>query len=91
MAKSQENGTTILLGLKGFEVGTVAEGEGKMTVEVKTKHQLYRKIIIISLFTIMLAYRYRQDGIIMAEMNHAMVHTSETSRKWYNKKCVSGG
>lgn len=27
MAKSQENGTTILLGLKGFEVGTVAEGE----------------------------------------------------------------
>jgi len=38
MAKSQENGTTILLGLKGFEVGTVAEREGKIIVQVKTKH-----------------------------------------------------
>mgnify|MGYP006269914945 FL=1 len=34
--KSQENGTTILLGLKGYEVGTVAECEGKIIVEVKT-------------------------------------------------------
>jgi len=38
MPKSQKNGTTILSGLKGFEVGTVAEGEGKIIVEVKTKH-----------------------------------------------------
>ena len=38
MAKSQENGTTILLGLKGFEMGMVAEGEGKIIIEVKTKH-----------------------------------------------------
>jgi hypothetical protein len=38
MAKSQKNGTTILLGLKGFEVGTVAEGEGKIIVQVETKH-----------------------------------------------------
>lgn len=38
MVKSQENGTTILSGLKGFEVGTVAEGEGKIIVQVKTKH-----------------------------------------------------
>ena len=38
MAKRQESGTTILLGLKGFEVGTVAEGEGKIIIEVKTKH-----------------------------------------------------
>ena len=91
MVKSQENGTTILLGLKGFEVGKVAEGEGKIIVQVKTKHQLYRKIIIISLFTIMLAYRYRQDGIIMTDMNHAVAHTSETSRKRHNKECVSGG
>lgn len=35
MAKSQENGTTILLGLKGFEVGTVTEREGKIIVEVR--------------------------------------------------------
>jgi transposase len=34
--RSQENGTTILLGLKGYEVGTVAEEEGKIVVEVKT-------------------------------------------------------
>jgi transposase len=39
MAKSQENGTTILLGLKGCEVETVAEGEGKIIVEVKTKER----------------------------------------------------
>jgi len=32
MVKSQENGTTILLGLKGCVVGTVAEGEGKIIV-----------------------------------------------------------
>jgi hypothetical protein len=38
MAKSQENDPTILLGLKGFEVGTVAEGERKIIVEVKSKH-----------------------------------------------------
>ena len=35
--KSQENGTTILLGLEECEVGTVAEEEGKIIVEVKTK------------------------------------------------------
>jgi len=39
MAKSQENGTTILLGLKGCVVGRVAEGEGKIIVEVKTKER----------------------------------------------------
>jgi hypothetical protein len=37
MAKSQENGTTILLGLKGYEVGMVAECEGKIIVKVKTE------------------------------------------------------
>jgi transposase len=37
--RSQENGTTILLGLKGYEVGTVAEGEGKIIVEVKTRQR----------------------------------------------------
>ncbi|MGQ9546739.1 MAG: hypothetical protein ACUVTR_06250 [Dehalococcoidia bacterium] len=36
---SQENGTTILLGLKGCEVGTVAKEEGKIVVEVKTKER----------------------------------------------------
>jgi len=39
MAKSQENGTTILLGLKGCEVGMVTENEGKIIVEVKTKER----------------------------------------------------
>jgi len=39
----------------------------------------------------MLAYRYRQAGIIMTAMNHAVVHTSETSRKRHNKEYVSGG
>jgi hypothetical protein len=38
MVKSQENGTTILLGLKGFKMGTVAEREEKIIVEEKTKH-----------------------------------------------------
>jgi hypothetical protein len=37
--RSQENGTTILLGLKGYEVGTVAEEEGKIVVEVKTRQR----------------------------------------------------
>jgi len=36
MAKSQENGTTILLGLKGYEVGKVSEEEKGMLVEVGT-------------------------------------------------------
>jgi transposase len=39
MAKSQENGTTILLGLKGYEVGTVTEGEGKIIVEVRAQER----------------------------------------------------
>jgi len=35
MAKSQENGTTILLGLKGYEVGAVKEDSKGVTVEVR--------------------------------------------------------
>ncbi len=35
MAKSQENGTTILLGLKGYQVGRVSEEEGEILVEVR--------------------------------------------------------
>ena len=37
MAKSQENGTTILLGLKGYEVGKVSEEEKGIVVEVATE------------------------------------------------------
>ena len=37
MAKSQENGTTILLGLKGYEVGKVSEEEKGIMVEVTTE------------------------------------------------------
>ena len=37
MARSQENGTTILLGLKGYEVGTVTESEGRVIVEVRAE------------------------------------------------------
>ncbi|MGQ9545971.1 MAG: hypothetical protein ACUVTR_02230 [Dehalococcoidia bacterium] len=37
--KSQENGTTILLGVKGHEVGTVAEEKGKIVVEVEIKER----------------------------------------------------
>ena len=37
MAKSQENGTTILLGLKGYEVVTVIESEGKIIVEARAQ------------------------------------------------------
>ena len=36
MAKSQENGITILLGLKGYKVGEVSEGTEEITVEVTT-------------------------------------------------------
>jgi len=39
MARSQDNGTTILLGLKGYEVGKVTESEGKITVEVRTREK----------------------------------------------------
>jgi len=35
MAESQENGTTILLGLKGYEVGAVKEDSKGVTVEVR--------------------------------------------------------
>ena len=35
MAKSQENGTAILLGLKGYEVGAVKEDSKGVTVEVR--------------------------------------------------------
>jgi len=35
MAKSRENGTTILLGLKGYEVGKVSEEEGGIVVKVR--------------------------------------------------------
>ena len=37
MAKSQEDGITILLGLKGYEVGKVSEGTEEIKVEVKAK------------------------------------------------------
>ena len=37
MAKSQKKCTTILLGLKGYEVGTVTEGEGKTIVEMRAQ------------------------------------------------------
>ena len=35
MARSQENGTTILLGLKGYQVGRVKEGDEGVVVEVR--------------------------------------------------------
>ena len=34
MAKSQENGITILLGLKGYQIGKVWEGGGGIVVQV---------------------------------------------------------
>lgn len=37
MAKSQENGTTILLGLKDYKVGEVWGGEGKVVIKAKVK------------------------------------------------------
>ena len=37
MAKSQENGTTILLGLKGYEVVTVTGSEGKIIVKARAQ------------------------------------------------------
>ena len=37
MAKSQEDGITILLGLKGYEVGKVSEDAEEIMVEVKAK------------------------------------------------------
>jgi len=37
MAKSQEDGITILLGLKGYEVGKVSEDAEEIMVEVKVK------------------------------------------------------
>lgn len=37
VAESQENGITILLGLKGYEVGKVVEGEKEIMVEVRAK------------------------------------------------------
>ena len=42
MAKSQENGTTILLGLKGYEVVTVTESEGKIIVEASAQGAMAR-------------------------------------------------
>jgi transposase len=39
MAKSQEDGTTILLGLKGYKVVTVTESEGKMIVEARAQER----------------------------------------------------
>jgi len=36
MLESQDNGTTILLGLKGYEVGMVTENDDKIVVEVRT-------------------------------------------------------
>jgi hypothetical protein len=35
MARSQENGTTILLGLKGYRLGRVKEGDEGVVVEVR--------------------------------------------------------
>jgi transposase len=42
MAKSQENGTTILLGLKVYRVGRVTESEGRVIVEARVGQ---RKIV----------------------------------------------
>ncbi len=44
MAKGQDNGTTILLGLKDYKVGEVKEGE--------------RKVVVKSLF-LLLSYPHR--------------------------------
>ena len=37
MAKGQENGITILLGLKDYRVGEIWGGEEKVTVETEVK------------------------------------------------------
>jgi len=47
VAKSQKNGTTILLRLKGYEVGTVTEGEGKIIVEVGLKEGTLFVLIVV--------------------------------------------
>ena len=39
MAKSQENGTIILLGLKGYEVGMVTENGEKIIVEARSRER----------------------------------------------------
>jgi hypothetical protein len=36
MARSQENGATILLGLKGYRLGRVKEGDEEVVLEVRT-------------------------------------------------------
>ncbi|MCL0095725.1 hypothetical protein M1O52_04305 [Dehalococcoidia bacterium] len=40
MAKSQDNGTTILLGLKDYKVGEVWGGEKKVVVKVEVKGRI---------------------------------------------------
>lgn len=37
MFRSQENGITILLGLKGYEVGKLMEREGSIVIGVRTE------------------------------------------------------
>jgi len=39
MAKGQDNGTTILLGLKDYKVGEVRGGEEKVKIEVKGREK----------------------------------------------------
>jgi len=37
MPKRQDNGTTILLGLKDYKVGEVRGGEDRVTIEIEIK------------------------------------------------------
>jgi len=86
MAKGQENGTTILLGLEGYEVGMVTKSEGKIVVEVRTKE---RKPVCPYCNSVQL-YRHgsgRRRRVLHSWTNGKKVYLELYRQRWRCRDC----
>lgn len=86
MAKSQENGTTILLGLKGYEVGMVTENEEEIIVEVRIRE---RKPVCPYCNSVRL-YRHglgKRRRVLHSWMNGRKVYLELHRQRWRCRDC----
>ena len=86
MAKSQENGNTILLGLKGYEVGMVTENGGKIIVEARSRE---RKPICPYCSSVKL-YRHgsgKRRRVLHSWSNGKKVYLELSCQRWRFRDC----
>jgi len=86
MAKSQENGNTILLGLKGYEVGMVTENGGKIIVEARSRE---RKPICPYCSSVKL-YRHgsgKRRRVLHSWSNGKKVYLELSRQRWRCQDC----